>query len=440
MSRFACGLIFLVVLSQLVIQCLAQASENFAWGFSPPQMAQLTECDDFPVMIVSHSDDFQPQPPFYIMAYEVSGIATCQEIGMDPDNLVWQVDHATGSQLLLEMVDANGVSGGVAPALYTIQDGSSSSCHSNVITSPVQISADVTAINSCDPLLLSFGGGTLPYSVTIVTSLGAAITNLTLGDEDNAYNWIDRADPDGILIATVHDANGQYAVGTGVIGLSGVTGATCGSDTSSSGQLANISPGASLPNPATASALSPPSSSPPPEQTSDTETPTPPSSTSNLSTSTTSSATSSATADSSTTDSSTTDSSAATTPTTTSSNTTSSTSIPATPPSHTSLLASTASSPSAVSTTSSSSKSHAGAIAGGVIAGLVALLLLLFYLYRRRERRRDGPAMVELDIPNDQPTTFSVSPPARPLSGNSSVTIRVNPVPHGAPPPVYGRK
>ncbi|KZT33466.1 hypothetical protein SISSUDRAFT_992993 [Sistotremastrum suecicum HHB10207 ss-3] len=134
-------------------------------------------------MIVSHSDDFQPQPPFYIMAYEVSGIATCQEIGMDPDNLVWQVDHATGSQLLLEMVDANGVSGGVAPALYTIQG-----------------TADVTAINSCDPLLLSFGGGTLPYSVTIVTSLGAAITNLTLGDEDNAYNWIDRADPDGILI------------------------------------------------------------------------------------------------------------------------------------------------------------------------------------------------------------------------------------------------
>ncbi|KZS94133.1 hypothetical protein SISNIDRAFT_549343 [Sistotremastrum niveocremeum HHB9708] len=206
------------------------------------------KCESLSVF-VSPGDSYTPQPPFYMMAYEVKGPTTSSFLGSDPKSLSWQINHAAGAQLLLYIVDAGGVPGGVAGSVYTIQTGSTSSCHSSSSTSPVEIRSAATTITTCNSLEFAFGGGTLPYTVTIlVTNLSGPSVNLTLGPDDNEYTWIDTVDPAqaGVLLATVHDANGRYAASTGLISLDGGAESSCG-QSSSSGQLPNVPPGSPLP-------------------------------------------------------------------------------------------------------------------------------------------------------------------------------------------------
>ncbi|KZT35557.1 hypothetical protein SISSUDRAFT_1051199 [Sistotremastrum suecicum HHB10207 ss-3] len=203
-SLFLVDYLFLAVFFQCLGPCLCQSpSPQWTWGF-PPSTSQFTECESLSVLVFP-GDSYTPQPPFYMMAYEVNGPTTSSFLGSDPNSLSWQINHAAGAQLLLYVVDAGGVPGGVAGSVYTIQSGSTSSCHSTSSASPVEIRSAATTITTCNSLEFAFGGGTLPYTVTIlVTNLSGPSVNLTLGPDDNEYTWIDMVDPAqaGVLLGS----------------------------------------------------------------------------------------------------------------------------------------------------------------------------------------------------------------------------------------------
>ena len=80
---------------------------------------------------------FLGAPPYYVVAYELHGMVTVSEIGSQAANLSWLVNHRAGaylysvilwshihtllgSNLLVNVVDSQGRSGGVSSA-YTVQ-------------------------------------------------------------------------------------------------------------------------------------------------------------------------------------------------------------------------------------------------------------------------------------------------------------------------------
>ena len=46
-------------------------------------------------------DSYTPQPPFYMMAYEVNGPTTSSFLGSQSNSLSWQINHAAGKFLRL---------------------------------------------------------------------------------------------------------------------------------------------------------------------------------------------------------------------------------------------------------------------------------------------------------------------------------------------------
>ena len=183
-------------------------------------------------------------PPYYMIAYEVNGLATASSAGSDASRLSWTVDHRAGeltcpfrcphsrpganrrlwgegSNVILSLVDSAGNSGGVASSTYSITgarlktdcnfiglscivsaiDGSSS-CLPSVPTAWPLINANTTKdLDTCQPLGLVMAGGVPPYTVSIV-QLGGSVRNVTLGSQDNAYTWINQAAPNSDLLGT----------------------------------------------------------------------------------------------------------------------------------------------------------------------------------------------------------------------------------------------
>lgn len=170
------------------------------------------------------------------MAYEVNGIASSSPIGSVNNNLQWTIpyksgqypcsqprlasDSALGAALLLQVADSLGNTGGVGGIPYNVTgewstllqfitarsnthvDGTSTNCHPSTETSDVTLSTDVTALTTCDPLVLNLGGGQTPYTVSLVATNSPVVTNVTLGAEDNQYTWINRGTPGDSLIGT----------------------------------------------------------------------------------------------------------------------------------------------------------------------------------------------------------------------------------------------
>ncbi|KZS96772.1 hypothetical protein SISNIDRAFT_285788 [Sistotremastrum niveocremeum HHB9708] len=143
-------------------------------------------------------------------AFEANGTTTTSFIGTDPNNLSWKVNHPAGSNLILQVIDSNGNSGGVAPDLYNVIPGSSSSCHHPPLNTSLalvpQITPSKTTLNTCDPLLLAILGGTPPYTLSIAITDALTSPNLTIPPGEDQYLWIDRAPPNNYLIAAACDS------------------------------------------------------------------------------------------------------------------------------------------------------------------------------------------------------------------------------------------
>lgn len=172
-----------------------------------------------------------------MMAFEVGGVPTTTLVGTDEKSLSWTVNHAPNAQLMLGMVDSNGSSGGIPPKLYTVVTGQSMNCLVNP-TSPTAftVTSNLTdTVTTCQPWGLTIRGGTPPYVVTLAARNSPIVTNVTLGPLDDAFTYIDRADPDTDLIAAVSDFTGRFASGTPLVKTRGSPIVDCIGLVSSSG-------------------------------------------------------------------------------------------------------------------------------------------------------------------------------------------------------------
>ncbi|KZS88766.1 hypothetical protein SISNIDRAFT_401320, partial [Sistotremastrum niveocremeum HHB9708] len=109
-------------------------------------------------------------PPYYMLAYEVSGIATVSNIGSDSDELSWTIKHASV--------------------------GGATNCHSSTETTPITLAIEppnLTVLQSCGPLVLDIDGGTAPYTVSLVATNSPTVKNATLLDTENRYTWINQS-------------------------------------------------------------------------------------------------------------------------------------------------------------------------------------------------------------------------------------------------------
>ncbi|THH32654.1 hypothetical protein EUX98_g1511 [Antrodiella citrinella] len=132
------------------------------------------------------------------------------------------------------MVDSTGSTGGISPNLYNMTAGSSTGCLPSKPSSLASIQPNVTALTTCEPWGLTITGGTKPYQIVLSAQGSPVITNVTMGANDDVFTYIDRANPNNLLMANVVDATGQWGVSTNVVPTSGSANVECVGEVSSS--------------------------------------------------------------------------------------------------------------------------------------------------------------------------------------------------------------
>lgn len=219
------SLLSILFLSQFVRECVAQ--QAFAWKFGNNYIQQeFQECQTLPINVIPQNSSFTTTgvPPWYLIAFELGGVPTTTMVGSDPNNLSWQVTHARGATLMLTMVDSNKSTGGIPPNLFNVTAGSSTSClpQPPPDITDFAIHPNVTdALTTCDPWGLNVTGGQKPYTIVLSALNSPVITNATMGPDDDVLTFIDRADPNGELMASVVDATGRWGASTSTVRTQG---------------------------------------------------------------------------------------------------------------------------------------------------------------------------------------------------------------------------
>ncbi|KII84724.1 hypothetical protein PLICRDRAFT_179070 [Plicaturopsis crispa FD-325 SS-3] len=238
--------IFLLFVLFLLIPAPSRASPNvnvkhaFQWKFSDNRVStSIQQCSKAGILVQSSTNDTTAigTPPYYMIAFEPGAVPTTSFIGNDPNNLTWQVDHKAGAKLLLSIADADGNAGGSPPQLYTVTSGDSS-CLPSPPTSNFGVTANVTdTLQTCQPWGLTIRGGAEPYTITLAQTTSPLVTNVTLGMQEDLLTFVNRADPNQFLIASVSDANGQFGTSTVYVRTQGPTvdAKSCGALVTTSG-------------------------------------------------------------------------------------------------------------------------------------------------------------------------------------------------------------
>jgi len=229
-----------LVLSCLVVPCRAQTNKIFQWQFSGNALSsELPSCRQFGITVspFNPANDTHGVPPFYMMALPTGGTPNVTPIGTDESQLTWTVNQPVGSQLLLQVIDSQGSSGGVPPNLFTVVAGQTTQCIVAASTEPpFTVEANVTdTLTTCQPWGIIIKGGVPPYNVTLAAINSPVVTNVTMGPLDDQFTFIDRADPNTQLIAAVSDLTGRWATGTPIVKTTGSSDVDCIGLVSSSG-------------------------------------------------------------------------------------------------------------------------------------------------------------------------------------------------------------
>ncbi|KAF4583908.1 hypothetical protein EYR40_002406 [Pleurotus pulmonarius] len=221
--------------------CRAQSSRLFQWQFAAQISNDLPSCQEMRIVVKSFNADNSTHgtPPYYMRSFEVGGLPMTTLIGTDENDLRWTVTHPLDKQLMLVVVDANGSSGGVPTRLFTVRAGQSITCIQSRDPPTFTVTSNITGdANTCDPWGLTIVGGVKPYNVTLAALSSPVITNVTMGGLDDRLTYINRADPNTILLA-VHllmkspseigyfRSTGRYAFGTPTINTKGSTDVNC---------------------------------------------------------------------------------------------------------------------------------------------------------------------------------------------------------------------
>jgi hypothetical protein len=234
---FILGFIF-VLLSVFAQPCYA--NHTFLWSFTDSSQrisSSLTECANLqinilPLAVVNTTTYSYGTPGYYLMAFEPNGFSTTTFAGMNHSNLTWQVNHAAGTQLMLSMADSIGNAGGVGSELhnelYTVVPGQDSSCLPPKPTTSLAIKANVTKnLATCDYWGLRVSGGTPPYTISLAAVGSPVVTNVTLDLGLDVMTYIDRADPNGLLLAAVSDSTGQFGNTSLIVNTVGSSNYSC---------------------------------------------------------------------------------------------------------------------------------------------------------------------------------------------------------------------
>ncbi|KAF8990709.1 hypothetical protein BDQ17DRAFT_1371570 [Cyathus striatus] len=235
-----------VVFLLLAAPTFAQTSKIFQWKFSSDTLSNsLATCVSLPITVqpynVTNTTGSSGVPPYYMMAFAVGGTPTTTLIGTDNKTLNWQPTHAPGTTLMLSVVDSTMSAGGVPPSLYTVIAGQSTQCVVNDDTNDFTVSSNVTGdITTCQPWGLRIKGGTPPYNVTFAAANSPIVTNVTMPFGDDAFTYIDRADPNTQLLAAISDLTGRWAKGTPIVSTKGSANVDCIGLVSSSGNSTDL--------------------------------------------------------------------------------------------------------------------------------------------------------------------------------------------------------
>lgn len=229
-----------LALSCVITPCRAQTNKIFQWQFAGNALStSLPSCRQFGIQVkpFDPANDTHGVPPFYMMSLPVGGTPEVSLLGTDESNLTWTVNQPVDSQLLLQVIDSQGSSGGVPPNLFTVVAGQTTQCIPAASTEPAfTVEANVTTtLTTCQPWGIIIKGGVPPYNVTLAELNSPVVTNVTMGPVDDQFTFIDRADPNRQLIAAVSDLNGRWATGTPIVKTAGSSNVDCIGLVSSSG-------------------------------------------------------------------------------------------------------------------------------------------------------------------------------------------------------------
>ncbi|CAA7263778.1 unnamed protein product [Cyclocybe aegerita] len=227
--------------------CLGQTSGLFQWKFRDFTLSnKLPTCFPLAISLFDPAnptlDNARGTAPYYMIAFLIGGAPITTLIGTDEDSLSWTVTAPVGSRLALSVVDANGSAGGLPPTIYEVIAGSTTQCVTGTIQTPeFKVTANVTGdLTTCQPWGLAIKGGVPPYNITLVQPNSPIVTNVTIGFGDNHYTYINRATPNGQLIAAISDLTGRWATRTPMVNTKGSSNVDCVGLVSSSGNSTEI--------------------------------------------------------------------------------------------------------------------------------------------------------------------------------------------------------
>jgi hypothetical protein len=74
-------------------------SVRLSFAFLQMVSKSLMECSSLKIIVIPKNDStsFTGVPPYYLTAAEIGGVPTTTEIGSDPNNLSWRVNHRAGT-------------------------------------------------------------------------------------------------------------------------------------------------------------------------------------------------------------------------------------------------------------------------------------------------------------------------------------------------------
>ncbi|KAF9050838.1 hypothetical protein BDZ89DRAFT_1032884 [Hymenopellis radicata] len=233
----------LVVLC-ILLACLpswATSAKIFQWAFQSNSVSStLGTCQEFGIVVSKWPDytgNSSGVPPYYMRAWEQGGSVQTTLLGSDASSLKWTVTNAVGSKLLLNVIDSNDSSAGVAPKLFTIDTGSTTNCVVNDPVTTFTVKSNLTegTLAACQPWGLRIKNGVPPYNISFAQLDSPVVTNVTTNQDDDAYTYINRADG-----ASVVDSTGRVANGNPSIMTASQTDIDCGSLNSSSGNSTEL--------------------------------------------------------------------------------------------------------------------------------------------------------------------------------------------------------
>ncbi|KAL1677746.1 hypothetical protein EV122DRAFT_265437 [Schizophyllum commune] len=214
---------------------LVTRAEAFQWSFNTSQAStNLQVCDSFGVNVSASSLDGGygdvGTGPYYMLAFPVNGTPTTQHIGDSVGQLSWTANHEPGNQLFLSVVDSNNATGGIPQSPYNIVAANgNTSCIPPEEQSDFEVWSNLTSttLETCQPWGLRIKGGSPPYTVYLMSLGATVITNATMGPDNDAYTYINRAGPGSQMIAGVADKDGKWASGSPWVRTTGGTDVLC---------------------------------------------------------------------------------------------------------------------------------------------------------------------------------------------------------------------